>query len=159
MSRGGDAVILRGRYLDTEVPTQIVEPVGVIQGLVNRIFRIKALLDAVSAIVAIAALAAIGLSVFISYRPRARKIATAVKPGARRGMVLRLLSAETFITLLISACFTALGALIVSHNIEVWVGWLLAFVSLSNGGSKKRHLVTASLAGLVAATPARPTTA
>ncbi|MEO0669563.1 MAG: ABC transporter permease [Pseudomonadota bacterium] len=123
------ATILRGRYLDTEGPTQIVEPAGVIQGLVDRIFRIKALLDVVTAIIAIAALAAIGLAVFLSYRLRAREIATAVKMGARRGMVLRLLSAETFTLLLISACIAAVGALIVSRNAEVWVGWLLALGS------------------------------
>ena len=123
------ATILRGRYLDTEGPTQIVEPAGVIQGLVDRIFRIKALLDVVTAIIAIAALAAIGLAVFLSYRLRAREIATAVKLGARRGMVLRLLSAETFTLLLISACIAAVGALIVSRNAEVWVGWLLALGS------------------------------
>lgn len=83
------ATILKGRYLDAEGPTQIVEPAGVIQGLVSRIFRIKSLLDVVTAIIAVAALAAIGLAVFLSYRLRAREIATAVKLGARRGMVLR----------------------------------------------------------------------
>ena len=123
------ATILRGRYLDTEGPPQLVEPAGVIQGLVDRIFRIKALLDVVTAIIAIAALAAIGLAVFLSYRLRAREIATAGKLGARRGMVLRLLSAETFTLLLISACIAAVGALIVSRNAEVWVGWLLALGS------------------------------
>lgn len=97
--------ILKGRYLDSENPTQLVEPAGVIQGLVDRIFRIKSLLDVVTTIIAIAALAAIGLAIFLSYRLRAREIATAVKLGARRGMVLRLLCAET------------------------WVGWLLALGS------------------------------
>ncbi|WP_299690008.1 ABC transporter permease [uncultured Tateyamaria sp.] len=123
------ATILKGRYLDTEGPTQIVEPAGVIQGLVDRIFRIKSLLDVVTAIIAIAALAAIGLAVFLSYRLRAREIATAVKLGARRGMVLRLLSAETFTLLLISTCIAAAGAIIVSRNAEAWVGWLLALGS------------------------------
>ena len=120
------ATILKGRYLDSESPTQLIEPAGVIQGLVDRIFRIKALLDVVTAIIAIAALAAIGLAVFLSYRLRAREIATAVKLGARRGMVLRLLSAETVTLLLFSGCIAAVGAAIVSRNAETWVGWLLA---------------------------------
>ncbi|MEL7462069.1 MAG: ABC transporter permease [Pseudomonadota bacterium] len=123
------ATILKGRYLDTEGPTQIVEPAGVIQGLVSRIFRIKSLLDVVTAIIAVAALAAIGLAVFLSYRLRAREIATAVKLGARRGMVLRLLSAETFTLLLISAIIAGTCAMIVARNAEAWTGWLLALGS------------------------------
>lgn len=118
------ATILKGRYLDPESTTQLVEPAHVIQGLVDRIFRIKTLLDVVTGIIAVAALAAIGLAVFLSYRLRAGEIATAVKLGARRGMVLRLLAAETVTLLLISGCIAALGAAIVSRNAESWVGWL-----------------------------------
>ncbi|HEV8036675.1 ABC transporter permease [Yoonia sp.] len=121
--------ILKGRYLDSENPAQLIEPAGVIQSLVDRIFRIKSLLDAVTLIIAIAALAAIGLAVFLSYRLRAREIATAVKLGARRGMVLRLLSAETITLLSLSALIAATGAAIVSRNSEAWVGWLLALGS------------------------------
>jgi putative ABC transport system permease protein len=120
------ATILKGRYLDNEGPTQLIEPAGVIQGLVDRIFRIKSLLDVVTAIIAGAALAAIGLAVFLSYRLRAREIATAVKLGARRGMVLRLLAAETVTLLLISGGIAALGAAVLARNAESWVGWLLA---------------------------------
>ncbi|MEM9852797.1 MAG: ABC transporter permease, partial [Pseudomonadota bacterium] len=104
------ATILKGRYLDSKGPTQLIAPAGVIQGLVDRIFRIKALLDVVTAIIALAALAAIGLAVFLSYRLRASEIATAVKLGARRGMVLRLLSAETVTLLLLSGILAAAGA-------------------------------------------------
>ncbi|MEM6634497.1 MAG: ABC transporter permease [Pseudomonadota bacterium] len=118
--------ILKGRYLDGESPTQLIDPKAIIQGLVDRIFRIKSLLDAVTAIIAVAALAAIGLAVFLSYRLRAREIATAVKLGARQGMVLRLLSAETVTLLLLSGFIAALGAAIVTRNAEAWVGWLLA---------------------------------
>lgn len=121
--------ILKGRYLDGELPTQLIEPAGVIQGLVDRIFRIKSLLNVVTAIIAVAALAAIGLAVFLSYRLRAREISTAVKLGARKGMVLRLLSAETFTLLFASAALAALGAAVVSRNAEAWVGWLLALGS------------------------------
>lgn len=121
--------ILKGRYLDSESPTQLIEPAGVIAGLVDRIFRIKSVLDVVTVIIAIAAFAAIGLAIFLSYRLRAREIATAVKLGARRGMVLRLLSAETFTLLSFSAVIAGVGAAIVSRNSESWVGWLLALGS------------------------------
>ena len=83
----------------------------------------------VTVIIGIAAFAAIGLAVFLSYRLRAREIATAVKLGARRGMVLRLLSAETVTLLSLSALIAAMGAAIVSRNAEAWVGWLLALGS------------------------------
>ncbi len=120
------STILKGRYLDGDNPAQLVEPASVIQGLVDRIFRIKSLLDTVTAIIAVAALAAIGLAVFLSYRLRAREIATAVKLGARRGMVLRLLSAETVTLLLTSGIIAGIGAAIVSRNADAWVGWLLS---------------------------------
>lgn len=120
------ATILKGRYLEAESPTQLIEPAGVIQGLVDRIFRIKSLLDVVTSIIAIAAFAAIGLAVFLSYRLRAGEIATAVKLGARRGMVLRLLSAETMTLLSLSTIIAAIGAAVVAQNAESWVGWLLA---------------------------------
>lgn len=123
------STILKGRYLDSENPAQLVEPASVIQGLVDRIFRIKSLLDVVTAIIAAAAFAAIGLAVFLSYRLRAREITTAVKLGARRGMVLRLLAAETFTLLSLSGIIAAFGAAIVSQNAEAWVGWLLAIGS------------------------------
>ncbi|MDX8349999.1 ABC transporter permease [Cognatiyoonia sp. IB215446] len=118
--------ILKGRYLDSESPTQLIAPAEVVQGLVDRIFRIKSLLDVVTAIIALAAFAAIGLAVFLSYRLRAREIATAVKLGARRDMVLRLLAAETVTLLLIAGGIATLGGIIVSRNAEAWVGWLLA---------------------------------
>ena len=118
--------ILKGRYLDAESPTQLVEPADVVQGLVDRIFRIKTLLDVVTAIIAVAAFAAIGLAVFLSYRLRAREIATAVKIGAQRGMVLNLLVAEIVTLLFISGGIAAVAAMIVSRNAEGWVGWLIA---------------------------------
>lgn len=123
------STILKGRYLDAEGPTQLIEPAGVIQGLVDRIFRIKSLLDVVTGIIAVAAVAAVGLAVFLSYRLRAREIATAVKLGAQKGMVLRLLAAETVTLMLISGSIAALGATVVSRNADAWVGWLLALGS------------------------------
>ena len=93
------ATILQGRYLDPEGTSQLVQPGQIIQGLVDRIFRIRAVLDVVTGIIALAALAALGLAVFLSFRLRAREIETAVKLGARRGMVLQILAAETVVIL------------------------------------------------------------
>ncbi|MEO0544964.1 MAG: ABC transporter permease [Pseudomonadota bacterium] len=121
------STILKGRYLDPEGPTQLIEPAGVIQGLVDRIFRIKSLLDVVTGIIAGATLAAIGLAIFLGYRLRAREMTTAVKLGAQRGMVLRLLAAETVMLLSSSALMAALAASILSRNADAWVGLIIAF--------------------------------
>lgn len=121
--------ILRGRYLDQSGPLQMIEPAGVVQRLVERIFRIKTLLDTVTAMIALAAVAAIGLALFLSYRLRRREVETAVKLGARRGMVLTLLAAETIVLLSVSAALAAACAFAVNRNADAWVGWVLALGS------------------------------
>ena len=123
------STILKGRFLDDELPTQMIEPASVIQNLVDRIFRIKSLLNVVTIIITAAALAAIGLALFLSYRLRAREIATAVKLGARRGMVLRLLAAETVTLLFLSVVMVACGVAVLLQRADAWVGWLLALGS------------------------------
>jgi putative ABC transport system permease protein len=118
--------ILRGRYLDAENPVQMIVPKEVIGALVDRIFRIKSLLDAVTLIVGGAALAAVGLAVFLSYRLRAREMQTAFKIGARRGMILRLLAAETVIILCFAGVIAFGITLGVQSNGSAIVAWLLA---------------------------------
>ncbi|MGF1561025.1 MAG: ABC transporter permease [Geminicoccaceae bacterium] len=119
------STILRGRYLDAEAPVQLVVPGDVVQGLIERIFRIKSILDAVTLVIGLAALAAIGLAMFLSYRLRAREIETAVKLGARSGMVVRLISAEVVIILLTSLGLAVFSAALVRRNAQGWVAWLL----------------------------------
>ncbi|MDJ0611192.1 MAG: ABC transporter permease [Kiloniellales bacterium] len=123
------ATILRGRYLDPDGTSQLLQPAQVVQGLVDRIFRIRAVLDVVTGIIALAALAALGLAIFLSFRLRAREVETAVKLGARRGMVLQLLAAETLMILCASLVIAIAAALVVRHNANAWVGWLLTLGS------------------------------
>lgn len=123
------ATILQGRYLDPDGTSQLVQPARVVQGLVDRIFRIRAVLDAVTGIIAVAALAAFGLAIFLSFRLRAREIETAVKLGARRGMVLQLLAAETVMILCTSSAIAVAAALVVRRNADAWVGWMLSLGS------------------------------
>lgn len=118
--------ILRGRYLDPENPVQMIVPKDVVGDLVDRIFRIKTLLDAVSLIIGTAALAAIGLAIFLSYRLRAREMQTAFKLGARRGMIIRLLAAETFILLSIAGIISFGIILAVQSRGDTILAWLLA---------------------------------
>jgi len=117
--------ILQGRYLDPDGTIQLVKPASVVQGLIDRIFRIRAVLDLVTAIIAAAAIAAIGLAIFLSYRLRAREVETAVKLGARRSIVVQLLAAETVIIVCCSAVIAGGAALGVTANADAWVGWLL----------------------------------
>ena len=120
------ATILRGRYLGSENPVQMIVPREVIGELVDRIFRIKTLLDAVTLIVGGAALAAVALAVFLTYRLRAREMQTAFKIGARRTMILRLLAAETVIILCISGVIALGITLAVQSSGSAIVAWLLA---------------------------------
>lgn len=118
--------ILRGRHIAADAPTQMVRPAVVINALVDRIFRIKTLLDAVALIVSAAALAAVGLAIFLSWRLRAREIETAVKIGARPTMIAALFAAEMVIILTCAGLLTTLGAFWVASRADAWVGWLAA---------------------------------
>jgi putative ABC transport system permease protein len=95
--------ILRGRYLSQEQRHQIVKPTEVIDGLLQNIFRVKNVLDAVIGVVALATFLAMILVFALSLRLRQREIETIFKLGCRRGTIVRLLSAEIGIIFLASA--------------------------------------------------------
>jgi putative ABC transport system permease protein len=118
--------ILRGRYLDPENPVQITDPSKVIAGLVDRIFRIAALLDAVTVIIGIAALGAIGLSLFLAWSLRAPEMMTARRLGAGRFTILRLACAEIVILLGCAVVLAAAIVFAVNENGTALVAWLLA---------------------------------
>jgi putative ABC transport system permease protein len=102
--------ILRGRYLNQEETRQIVKPADVIDGLLQNIFRIKNVLDAVISVVALATILAIVLVFALSLRLRQREIQTIFRLGCRRATIARLLAAEIFIIVIMSGVFC--GALI-----------------------------------------------
>jgi putative ABC transport system permease protein len=102
--------ILRGRYFSKEEKHQIVKPEEVIDGLLQSIFRIKNVLDAVISVVALATILAIILVFALSLRLRQREIKTIFKLGCRRATIARLLTAEILIIVVISGVFC--GALI-----------------------------------------------
>jgi putative ABC transport system permease protein len=89
--------ILRGRYLSGEAAYQIVQPRDVIDGLLQNIFRIKNVLDAVIVVVGMATVLAIVLVFALSLRLRQREIQTIFKLGCRRATIAKLLGAEIFI--------------------------------------------------------------
>ena len=94
--------ILRGRYLAREELLQIVKPADVIDGLLQNIFRIKNVLDAVISVVALATILAIILVFALSLRLRQHEIQTIFKLGCRRATIARLLTAEIFIIVITS---------------------------------------------------------
>ena len=118
------ATLLKGRYLDPDGRAQLVEPSVVVGGLVERLFRIRAVLDAVAAIVGLAALAAVALAVFLSYRLREEEVRMAFRIGARRGAIARLLGAETVIILSGAALIAGAVTAAVGARAEAWVAWL-----------------------------------
>jgi putative ABC transport system permease protein len=94
--------ILRGRYLSTEETHQIVKPEEVVDGLLQNIFRIKNVLDAVISVVAFATILAIILVFALSLRLRQREIQTIFRLGCNRMTIARLLTAEISIIVIIS---------------------------------------------------------
>ena len=95
--------ILRGRYLSKEQTQQIAKPETVIDGLLQNIFRIKNVLDAVIAVVALATVLAIILVFALSIRLRQREIQTIFKIGCSRMTIARLIAAEIMIIVVSSA--------------------------------------------------------
>ncbi len=106
--------ILRGRYLSKEEALQIVRPEEVIDGLLQNIFRIKNVLDAVISVVALATFLALVLVFALSLRLRQREIQTIFKLGCSRLMIARLIAAEISIIVLISGLLC--GAMIFLVN-------------------------------------------
>ena len=95
--------ILQGRYLKKEMPYQIVRPKEVIDTLMANIFKIRNVLDAVILLVGSATLLALVLVFSLSLRLREREIDVIFKLGCSRTTIAKLLGAEIFIIILISA--------------------------------------------------------
>ncbi|MFH2204786.1 MAG: hypothetical protein ABIJ96_16855 [Elusimicrobiota bacterium] len=94
--------ILQGRFVDGKSRLQIFEPRFVVAELLENIFRIKSVLDAVIGFVGFATVLAVILVFSLSLRLRQREIDTIFRLGCGRMMVARLLGAEVLITALLS---------------------------------------------------------
>jgi putative ABC transport system permease protein len=108
-----DGTLLRGRYLERDNAEQIILPAEVIDGLLQNIFRIRNVLDAVIALVGLATVLAILLVFTLSLRLRQREVQTIFKLGCRKAMIGRMFFAEIVIILLVSGvlCAAALGSI------------------------------------------------
>ena len=95
--------LLRGRYVSQETLIQIVQPAEVIDGLLQNIFQIKNVIDAIIVLVGIATMLAIVLVFALSLRLRQREIDTVFKLGCRRMTIARLMAAEIVIIIVFSS--------------------------------------------------------
>lgn len=123
-SRSG--TMLRGRYLDPENSLQMTVPSEIVAGLVDRIFRIATLLDAVTLVIGIAALGAIGLSLFLAWALRSPEMETAKRLGAGRFVIVRLAVSEIALLLITAAGLAAALVAAVTLNGDKLVAWILA---------------------------------
>jgi putative ABC transport system permease protein len=99
--------LLRGRYLEKDETNQIIRPVDVIEGLLQNIFRIKNILDAIISMVAFAMVLAVVLVFALSLRLRQREILTIFRLGCSRMIMVRLLGAEILIIVAFSGFLCA----------------------------------------------------
>ena len=107
--------ILRGRFLAKEETQQILRPDEVIDGLLQNIFRIKNVLDAVVSVVALATIMAIVLVFALSLRLRQREIQTIFKIGCSRLTIAKLLAAEILIIVASSAVLCGVLLMVVNR--------------------------------------------
>ncbi len=107
--------ILRGRYLSRNETLQIIKPKEVIDGLLQNIFRIKNVLDAVISVVALATVMAIILVFALSLRLRQREIETVFKLGCSRMTIARLVASEIFIIVFTSGVLCSVMIMVVNQ--------------------------------------------
>jgi len=107
--------ILRGRFVSSDENNQIVKPNDVIDGLLQSIFRIKNMLEAVISVVGLGTALAILLVFALSLRLRQREINTIFKLGCNRMTIARLLGAEILIIVLMSGVLCGVMVFLVNQ--------------------------------------------
>ena len=100
-------VILRGRYTNDELRSQIVRPVTVIDELLDTILTIQQFIIAAVIIVGLATVATAALVFMLSLRLRRREIDTMHRIGGSRPRVAWMLLAEVAIVIVLSAMLAA----------------------------------------------------
>jgi len=99
--------LLRGRFVAQHEKYQLLKPSEVIDGLLQNIFKISNVLDAVIAIVSFTTILAMILIFSLSFRLRANEVQTTFKLGCQKGTILNFLMAEVFIVLVLSIVICA----------------------------------------------------
>ena len=117
------STLLKGRYVDNAEPVQLVQPLETTRGLLENIFRLKVLFDAVLVLVGGAMLLALGLVFTLSLRLRQRELQTIFLLGCSRTKVLRLVAAE----ILLIGLASAFVCLILAVPIQYYAGDLVRY--------------------------------
>lgn len=107
--------ILQGRYMESDETFQIVKPQVVIDGLLQNIFRIKNVLDAVIYVVSLGMVLTIILVFALSLRLRQQEIRTIFQLGCQRMTIARLLIAEIAVIVTISLVLCTSLLLLMNH--------------------------------------------
>jgi putative ABC transport system permease protein len=108
--------ILKGRYIEEATTEKIVKPVEVIDELLENIFRIRTVLDAVVAFIGLATLLSMFLVFSLSLRLRQREINTIFKLGCSRMMMAKLIGAEISIIIALSLSVLVIALWLVDYN-------------------------------------------
>jgi putative ABC transport system permease protein len=117
--------ILMGRYESPEEPTQILQPITVIDDLLGTIFTVQNFVVAGMLLVGLAALATAALVFVLSLRLRKREIETMAKIGGSRARVAGVLIAEIAVVVLASVVFAGVLAALTSRFASAAVRLLL----------------------------------
>jgi putative ABC transport system permease protein len=108
-------VILMGRYQGDDERAQIVQPVDVMNELLETVLTVRSYVVAAMGTVALATLATAALVFMLSLRLRRREIETMVKIGGSRGSVAAVLASEVVGVLVLGALLAVALTLLTSR--------------------------------------------
>ena len=115
------STLLKGRYTDDQLRTRIIEPPAITRGLLDNIFRISTLFNAVILLVTMATLMALGLVFSLSMRLRRRELDTIFLLGCSRSTVLKLVTAELVLLMLASTSVCLVLMFVVDRYAGSWI--------------------------------------
>ncbi len=101
------ATILQGRYLERDNPVHLIVPTAVIDGLLQTLFRIGRILDAVVVVIGAATAVAIALALSLATQLRQDEMQTFFRLGAHRATIAQAIFAQIMLVILFGAALAA----------------------------------------------------
>jgi putative ABC transport system permease protein len=121
------ATLLMGRYLGPNATVQILEPLDVVDELLDLVFRIKRFFDLSAWLLALVTALFLGLVLILSRRLREREMRTLFKLGCSRFTIFWMQTAEvTLVLTMAAAAATAMAAITRAIAPELLRAWLLS---------------------------------
>jgi putative ABC transport system permease protein len=118
-------VLLRGRYLDTDEPMQILRPAKVIAGLLGTVFAVQRYVTIAVSLVGLATLATMALVFTLSVQLRQREMLTMSRIGGSRRRIAGIVAAEIAGVLILGATAALLLTVATSYLAADAVRWLV----------------------------------